>query len=165
MADAHARGWENQYYGAGGGDGILVVTNFDPKLRRFEGMTLTEIGKEIGKDPRDVAMDIVIADRGLTSAVNFVMAEDDVRNVLPSPLVSIGTDSAAKAEDGPLSRSKSHPRGWGSFPGILGKYVREERLLTLEEPIRKMTAQPAGARSSSGSWHSPSRHGRRYYYF
>ena len=89
-------------------------------------------------------MDIVIADRGLTSAVNFVMAEDDVRNVLRSPLVSIGTDSAAKAEDGPLSRSKSHPRGWGSFPRILGKYVREEHLLTLEEAIRKMTAQPAG---------------------
>src|SRR5207248_3905910 len=99
---------------------------------------------KIGKDPRDVAIDIVIADRGLTSAVNFVMAEDDVRNVLPSPLVSIGTDSGAKAEDGPLSRSKSHPRGWGSFPRILGKYVREERLLALEEAIRKMTAQPAG---------------------
>jgi N-acyl-D-aspartate/D-glutamate deacylase len=144
IADPHAQGWENQYYGAGGGDGILVVTIFDPKLRRYEGMTLTEIGKELGKDPRDVLMDIVIADRGLTSAVNFVMAEDDVRNVLRSPLVSIGTDSAAKAEDGPLSRSKSHPRGWGSFPRILGKYVREEHLLTVEEAIRKMTAQPAG---------------------
>jgi dihydroorotase/N-acyl-D-amino-acid deacylase len=88
-------------------------------------------------------MDIVIADRGLTSAVNFVMAEDDVRNVLRSPLTSIGTDSSARAEDGPLSRSKSHPRGWGSFPRILGKYVREEHLLTLEEAVRKMTAQPA----------------------
>ena len=165
MVDPHATGWENQYYGAGGGDGILVVTIFDPKLRRYEGMTLTEIGKELGKDPRDVAMDIVIADRGLTFAVNFVMAEDDVRNVLRSPLVSIGTDSAAKAEDGPLSRSKSHPRGWGSFPRILGKYVREEHLLTLEEAIRKMTAQPAGARSSGRSRHPPPRHGGGHHDF
>jgi N-acyl-D-aspartate/D-glutamate deacylase len=144
MIDADAKGWENQYYGAGGAEGILVVTIFDPKLRRFEGLTLAEIGKQLGKDPRDVAMDIVIADRGLTFAVNSVMAENDVRTVLKSPLTSIGTDSPARAEDGPLAQSKSHPRGWGSFPRILGKYVREEHLLTLEEAIRKMTAQPAG---------------------
>ena len=144
MMDADIKGWENQYYGAGGAEGILVVTIFDPKLHRFEGLTLAEIGKQLGKDPRDVAMDIVIADRGLTFAVNSVMAENDVRNILKSPLVSIGTDSPARAEDGPLAQSKSHPRGWGSFPRILGKYVREEHLLTLEEAIRKMTAQPAG---------------------
>jgi len=73
-----------------------------------------------------------------------VMAEDDVRNALKHPVVSVGTDSGARAEDGPLAQSKSHPRGWGSFPRILGKYVREEHLLTLEEAVRKMTAQPAG---------------------
>jgi N-acyl-D-amino-acid deacylase len=143
MDDPHVTGWENQYYGAGGGEGILVVTTYDPSLRQYEGLTLSEIGKQLGKDPRDVAMDIVIADGGLTRAVNFVMAEDDVRAALKHPLVSVGTDSGAMAEDGPLARSKSHPRGWGSFPRILGKYVREERLLTLEEAIRKMTSHPA----------------------
>jgi N-acyl-D-amino-acid deacylase len=143
MDDANAKGWENQYYGAGGGDGILVVTTYEPSLRKYEGLTLSKIAKQLGKDPRDVAMDIVIADRGLTRAVNFVMAEEDVRTALKHPLVSVGTDSGAMAEDGPLARSKSHPRGWGSFPRILGKYVREERLLTLEEAVRKMTSQPA----------------------
>jgi N-acyl-D-amino-acid deacylase len=143
MIDPHAKGWENQYYGAGGGEGVLLVTIFDPKLRVFEGLTLAEVGKQLKKDPRDVAMDIVMADRGLTFAVNFVMREDDVQAALKHPLVSVGTDSPAKAEDGPLSQSKSHPRGWGSFPRILGKYVREEHLLTLEEAVRKMTAQPA----------------------
>ena len=122
----------------------MVVTVYDPKLRRYEGWTLTEIGKELGKDPRDVAMDFVIADRGLTFGVNFMMAEDDVRSVLRHPLVSVGTDTGARAEDGPLAQSKTHPRGWGSFPRILGKYVREEHLLTLEEAVRKMTSQPAG---------------------
>ena len=143
MIDSHAKCWENQYYGAGGGGGILVVTTFNPKLREYEGRTLAEIGKQLRKDPRDIAMDIVIADRGLTFAVNSVMAEKDVRDALKHPLVSVGTDSGARAEDGPLSQSKSHPRGWGSFPRILGRYVREEHLLTLEEGIRKMTSQPA----------------------
>ena len=71
------------------------------------------------------------------------MSEDDVRLALAHPLVSIDTDSGARAEDGPLSESKSHPRAWGTFPRILGKYVREEQLLTLEEAVRKMTSQPA----------------------
>jgi dihydroorotase/N-acyl-D-amino-acid deacylase len=144
MIDPNVKGWDNQYYGAGGGEGIMVVTVYDPKLRRYEGWTLAEIGKELGKDPRDVAMDFVIADRGLTFGVNFLMAEDDVRSVLRHPLVSVGTDTAARAEDGPLAQSKTHPRGWGSFPRILGKYVREEHLLTLEEAVRKMTSLPAG---------------------
>jgi N-acyl-D-amino-acid deacylase len=143
MEDPRPIGWENQYYGAGGGDGILVTKTYDPSVRKYEGMTLAEIGKQLGRDPRDVAMDIVIVDRGLTFAVNFIMAEEDVRAVIKHPLVSVGTDSPADPEDGPLSRSKSHPRGWGTFPRILGKYVREERLLTLEEAIRKMTSQPA----------------------
>jgi dihydroorotase/N-acyl-D-amino-acid deacylase len=71
------------------------------------------------------------------------MREDDVRRALSHPLISIGTDSGAKAEDGPLSESKSHPRAWGSFARILGKYVREEKLLPLEEAIRRFTSRPA----------------------
>ena len=71
------------------------------------------------------------------------MDEDDVRTALKHPLVGVGTDSGAKAEDGKLSESKSHPRAWGSFPRILGRYVRDEKLLTLEEAIRKMTSKAA----------------------
>jgi len=91
----------------------------------------------------DVIMDIVTADKGNTSRVTFSMSEDDVRAALRHPLVSLCTDSGAMAEDGVFSQEKSHPRAWGSAPRILGTYVREEKLLTLEEAIRKMTSLPA----------------------
>jgi N-acyl-D-amino-acid deacylase len=115
----------------------------DPSLRKWEGKDLVEIGKEMGKDPRDAAMDLVIADRGETSVIISIMREDDVRLALSNPMISIGTDSGARAEDGPFSESKSHPRAWGSFTRILGKYVRDEKLITLEDAIRRFTSRPA----------------------
>jgi len=81
-------------------------------LRKYEGMTLAQIGNAMGKDPRDAVMDLVIADRGESNTVNAVMSEDDVRAALANPLVGVGTDSGAKAEDGKLAESKSHPRAW-----------------------------------------------------
>src|SRR5438093_646122 len=143
MDDPNAPTWEHQWYGANGGDGVMVSTVLDPALRKYEGMTLTAIGKAMGKDPRDAVIELVIADRAETSVVTAIMDERDVRTALAHPLVGIGTDSGAKAEDGKLSESKSHPRAWGSFPRILGRYVRDEHLLTLEEAIRKMTSKAA----------------------
>src|SRR5206468_9568695 len=95
------------------------------------------------KDPLDALFDFIIADHGQTGAIFFMMSEDDMKAALKSPFVSICTDNGARATDGPLAGSKSHPRGWGSFPRILGKYVRDEHLLTLEEAIRKMTSKAA----------------------
>jgi N-acyl-D-amino-acid deacylase len=143
MDDPNATTWENQWYGANGGDGVMVSTVLNPALRRYEGMTLTGIGKAMGKDPRDAVIDLVVADKGETSVVTSIMDEDDVRTALKHPLVGVGTDSGAKAADGKLSESKSHPRAWGSYPRILGHYVRDERLLTLEDAIRKMTSKAA----------------------
>jgi dihydroorotase/N-acyl-D-amino-acid deacylase len=143
MDDPNATGWENQWYGSGGGDGVMVASVLNAEFRKYEGMTLTQIGKAMGKDPRDALMDLVIADQGQTACIISIMTEDDVRTALKHPLVSIDTDSGAKAEDGPLSESRSHPRAWGTFARILGKYVRDEKLLTLEEAIRKMTTRPA----------------------
>jgi dihydroorotase/N-acyl-D-amino-acid deacylase len=143
MDDPGATAWENQWYGAGGGDGVMVASVLNADLRKYEGRTLTQIGQEAGKDPRDALIDLVIADGGQTACIISIMSEEDVRAALAHPLVSIDTDSGAKAEDGPLSESRSHPRAWGTFARILGKYVREERLLTLEEAIRKMTSRPA----------------------
>ncbi len=144
MDDANATTWENQWYGSSGGDGVMLSSVLNPDLRRYEGMTLTEIGKAMRKDPRDAVMDLVIADRGESSVIISIMIEDDVRTAMKHPLVGVGTDSGAQAEDGKLSESKSHPRAWGSFPRILGKYVRDEHLLPLEEAIRKMTSKAAG---------------------
>ncbi|HEY7700379.1 MAG TPA: D-aminoacylase, partial [Vicinamibacteria bacterium] len=118
MDDPDTKDWENQWYGSGGGAGVMVSTVLDPALRQWEGKHLVQIGREMGKDPRDAAMDLVIADRGETSVIISIMREDDVRAALSHPLMSIGTDSGARAEDGPLSESKSHPRAWGSFPRV-----------------------------------------------
>ena len=143
MDDANARDWENQWYGSGGGAGVMISTVLDPSLRKWEGKNLVEVGKAMGKDPRDAAMDLVIADRGETSVIISIMREDDVRLALSNPMISIGTDSGARAEDGPYAESKSHPRAWGSFTRVLGKYVRDEKLITLEEAIRRFTSRPA----------------------
>jgi N-acyl-D-amino-acid deacylase len=143
MDEPNPQTWENQWYGSNGGDGVMLSSVLNPDLRKYEGMTLTEIGKAMGKDPRDAVMDLVIADRGESSVIISIMTEDDVRTALKHPLVGIGTDSPAKAEDGKLSESKSHPRAWGSFPRILGRYVRDENLLLLEEAVRKMTSKAA----------------------
>jgi dihydroorotase/N-acyl-D-amino-acid deacylase len=143
MDEENAATWENQWRGSGGGDGVMISSVLNPDLRKYEGMTLTEIGRSMGKDPRDAVMDLVVADRDESSVITSIMSEDDVRAALRHPLVGVGTDSGAQAEDGKLSESKSHPRAWGSFPRILGHYVREEHVLTLEEAIRKMTSKAA----------------------
>ena len=121
----------------------MLTSVLNAELKKYEGKTLTEIGRLMGKDPRDAVMDMVIADHGESSVVISIMTEDDVKLALKDPQVAVGTDSPAMAEDGPLSDTQSHPRGWGSFPRILGKYVRDEHLLTIEEAIRKMTSRPA----------------------
>ena len=143
MDDPAATTWENQWYGSGGAEGVMLSSVLNPELRKYEGMTLAQIGKAMGKDPRDAVMDLVIADRGESSVIISIMSDADVEAAMRHPLVGVGTDSGAQAEDGKLSESKSHPRAWGSFPRILGVYVRERHVLTLEEAIRKMTSKAA----------------------
>ncbi len=143
MMDPNAPGWENQWYGAGGSNGVMLSAVLDPQLRKYEGLAFTEIGQQMGRDPRDAVMDLVIADHGNSQVITNIMSEDDVQAALRNPLVSVGSDSPAQAEDGPLSEWRSHPRAWGTFARILGKYVRDEHLLRLEEAVRKMTSQPA----------------------
>ena len=122
---------------------ILITSVLNPALKKYEGKTIADVAKDEGKDPVDVIMDVVIADKGNTGRVSFSMNEDDVRAALKHPLVSFCTDSGAMAEDGILSQEKSHPRAWASAPRILGKYVREEKLLTLEQAVWRMTGFPA----------------------
>ncbi|MGH9366883.1 MAG: amidohydrolase family protein, partial [Thermoanaerobaculia bacterium] len=110
-----------------------------------EGKTVAEIARAEGKDPRDVVIDIVLADRASASCIIAIMDEKDVRTALASPLVAFDCDSQAKATDGPLSKETSHPRGWGSAARILGYYVREQKVLRLEEAVRKMTSFAAEA--------------------
>ena len=126
-----------------GASRILVTSVMNPSLKLYEGQTIEQIAAAQKKDPLDTLLDLVVADKGNTGRVSFSMSEDDVREALRHPLVSFCTDSGASAEDGIFSKQKSHPRAWGSAARILGHYVREEKLLSLEEAIRKMTSLPA----------------------
>src|SRR3954466_15239068 len=120
MNDPNAATWENQWYGANGGDGVMLSSVLNRDLAKYEGLTIPQIAKMMNKDPRDAVIDLVIPDRGETSSITSIMDEDDVRTALKHPLVGVGTDSGAQALEGKLSESKSHPRAWGSFPRILG---------------------------------------------
>lgn len=142
MDDADAP-YENQWYGSGGPAGVMLSSVLDPALRKYEGMNFVEIGRAMGKDPRDAAIDLVIADKAESSVIISIMHADDVVAAMRTPWVSFDTDSGARAVDGPLSASRSHPRAWGTFTRILGQYVREEGVLTLEDAIRKATSQAA----------------------
>ena len=135
--------FENQWYGSGGAAGVMLSSVLDPSLRKYEGLNFAEIGTAMGKDPRDAAIDLVIADKAESSVIISIMRESDVVEAMRTPWVSFDTDSGARAEDGPLSESKSHPRAWGTFTRVLSKYVREDGVLTLEEAVRKMTSQAA----------------------
>jgi N-acyl-D-amino-acid deacylase len=136
--------WENEWLGSGGdGSGIMLIGLVNPELAKYEGMTLQEIGRQWKKDPKDVAMEIVIADHGRTAQVISIMDEGDVRSAVSNSFVTYGSDSEAQAEDGPLSKTKAHPRAFGTFPRILGGYAREQQMMSLEEGVRKMTSLAA----------------------
>jgi N-acyl-D-amino-acid deacylase len=138
-----SKNWENIYLGSGGPSGILIGAVVNRDLESWQGKRLSEIATAQGKDPLDALFDFIIADHGQTGAIFFMMSEDDMKAALKSPFVSICTDSGARATDGPLAGSKSHPRGWGTYPRILGRYVRDEKLMPLEFAIHKMTGLPA----------------------
>jgi len=138
-----AKDWENIYLGSGGPHGILIGSVVNRQLESVQGKRLAEIAAAENKDPLEALFDLILADHGQTGAIFFMMKESDMQAALKSPLVSFCTDTGARATDGPLSGSKSHPRGWGTYPRILGKYVRDEKLMPLEFAIHKMTGLPA----------------------
>ena len=135
--------WENIYLGSGGPEGVLISAVVNRELEPLQGKRVSEIAAQQKKDPLDAVFDLLLADNGQTSAIYFMMSEADMRAAMQAPFVSFCTDSGARATDGPLAGSKSHPRGWGSYPRILGRYVRDEKLLSVETAIHKMTGAPA----------------------
>jgi N-acyl-D-amino-acid deacylase len=140
---ADSKDWENIYLGSGGPSGILIGSVVNRSLEQWQGKRLAEIATAQNKDPLDALFDFIIADHGQTGAIFFMMQESDMLAALKSPFVSICTDSGSRATDGPLAGSKSHPRGWGTYPRILGRYVRDQKLMPLELAIHKMTGLPS----------------------
>jgi len=138
-----SKDWENIYLGSGEASGIQISSVTNPQLEKWQGKRLSEVATAQNKDPLDALLDFIVADHGQTGAIFFMMNEDDMKAALKSPLVSICTDTGARATDGPLSGGRSHPRGWGAYPRILGRYVRDEKLMSLETAIHKMTGMSA----------------------
>lgn len=135
--------WENIYLGSGGPGGVLISSVVNRDLESLQGKRLSQVAEEQGKEALDALFDLILADHGQTGAIYFMMSEPDLLAAMKAPFVSFCTDSGARATDGPLAGTKSHPRGWGSYPRILGRYVREQKVLTLEKAVQKMTGMPA----------------------
>ena len=123
-------------------ESVLINTVRADSLKRYEGIRLDSVGQLRGQDPYEAAYDILIADRGATSAIYFTMSEDDVRLAMRQPWVSVGQDAGARTPDS-TGRGRDHPRAFGTFPRILGHYVREDSVIPLEFAVRKMTSLAA----------------------
>jgi N-acyl-D-amino-acid deacylase len=135
-------GWDNEWQEIPGPEAILVSVVQNPKLLPLQGKTIAQIAQARGKDAIDTIFDLLIDDTGMSVAV-FAMSEPDVALALKQPWVAVDNDSQGTATDGILGREHPHPRGYGTFPRILRKYVREEKLLSLPDAIRKFSALPA----------------------
>jgi N-acyl-D-amino-acid deacylase len=135
--------WENLYLAAGSPDKILLVGFKSEKLKPLTGKTLAEVAETRGKDPIDTAMDLVAEDESRISTVYFLMSEENVKKELAKPWIAFGSDEASQAPEGPFLKSNPHPRAYGNFVRVLGKYCRDEKVLTLPEAVRRLSALPA----------------------
>ena len=136
--------WENFFIAAGSPERILLVGFRNEKLKTLTGKTLAEIASLRGKSPEETAMDLVIEDGSRVSTVYFLMSEENVRKEIAVPWVSFGSDAESLAPEGVFLKSNPHPRAYGNFSRLLGKYVRDEGVVPLEEAIRRMSSLPAG---------------------
>jgi N-acyl-D-amino-acid deacylase len=135
--------WENLLLLAGSPDRVLLTGFKSDKLKPLTGKTVAEVARLRGVSPEDAILDLVIEDESPIGAVYFVIDEDNLRKELRKPWVSFGSDAAASAPEGVFLKSSTHPREYGNFANLLGKYVRDEKIVPLEEAVRRLTALPA----------------------
>jgi N-acyl-D-amino-acid deacylase len=136
-------GQPNFYLNAGSPDNILLVSFKRDALKPLQGKTLAQIAQQRGKDPVETLVDLLLEDESGIGTVYFSQSEDIVRKLVPLPWISFGSDEASQAPEGVFLRSMPHPRAYGNFARLLGKYVREEKLLPLESAVRKLSNLPA----------------------
>jgi len=135
--------WENLYLDAGGPEHILLVEFKSEKLKPLTGKTLAEVAKMRGKDPIDTAMDLIAEDESRIGALYFIISEDNVKKELTKPWISFGSDEASQAPEGVFLKSNPHPRAYGNFARVLGKYLRDEKVIPMKEAIRRLSGLPA----------------------
>ncbi|HEX8184858.1 MAG TPA: D-aminoacylase [Blastocatellia bacterium] len=135
--------WENLYLAAGSPDRVLLVEFKSEKLKPLTGKTLAEVARLRGKEPAEVIMDLVLEDRSRVGTVYFMMSEENIKKQLRQDWVSFGSDAASMAPEGAFIKSSTHPRAYGNFARVLGKYVREEKVISLQEAVRRLSGLPA----------------------
>ena len=138
-----AEGWENLCRAAGSPERLLMVEFKTDALKPLTGKTLAEAAKTRGTDPESTILDLVLQDRTRIGVVFFLMSEDNVRKQVRLPWVSFGSDAASMSPEDPFTRSSTHPRAYGNFARLLGRYVRDEKLVSLEDAVRRLSALPA----------------------
>jgi N-acyl-D-amino-acid deacylase len=135
--------WESLYLAAGSPERVLLVAFKQDRLKPLTGKTLAEVAKMRGKTPEETAMDLVVEDDSRVGTVYFLMSEENIRKQLKLPWVSFDSDAESLAPEGVFLRSNPHPRAYGNFARLLGRYVRDEKVMSLEEAIRRLTSLPA----------------------
>jgi N-acyl-D-amino-acid deacylase len=136
-------GWENLYHAAGSAEKLLLVGFRTDSLKYLTGKTLAEAAAMRGRSPEETAMDLVVRDNSRVEVVYFLMSEENVRKQIQRSWMSFGSDAASVAAEGVFLRYQPHPRTYGNVARLLGRYVREEKLLSLHEAMRRLTGLPA----------------------
>ena len=135
--------WENLYLAAGSPEKILLVGFKSEKLKPLTGKSLAEVARMRGKDPIETIMDLISEDESRIGTIYFLMSEENVKKELAKPWISFGSDEASQAPEGVFLKSNPHPRAYGNFARVLGKYARDEKVITLPEAVRRLSALPA----------------------
>ena len=138
-----ATDWENLYYGAGGAEHVLLLGFKQDSLKKFTGKTLAEVAKIRGTSPEETAMDLIVQDSTRVGVAYFLMSEENVKKQVSLPWVSFGSDEGSYTTEGVFLKSNAHPRAYGNFTRVLGKYSRDEKLMSLQKAIRKLAKLPA----------------------
>ena len=135
--------WENLYLAAGSPEKILLVGFKSEKLKPLTGKSLAEVARMRGKDPIETIMDLISEDESRIGTIYFLMSEENVKKELAKPWISFGSDEASQAPEGVFLKSNPHPRAYGNFARVLGRYARDEKVITLPEAVRRLSALPA----------------------
>jgi N-acyl-D-aspartate/D-glutamate deacylase len=143
-------GWWNIVEAAGGWDGVVLANPANPNNMKYVGKTITQIAKEMGKDPADAAWDLVLDGTSRVTAIYHMMSEPDIEKALRFPWTSIGSDAGAAAEPGKDDGVLLHPRSYGNATRVISRYVRDRKTLTLEDAVRKQTSWPAARMKLAG---------------
>jgi N-acyl-D-amino-acid deacylase len=138
-----AEKWDNLYLATGSPDKVLLIAFKNEKLKPLTGKTLGEVARMRHISPEDAAMDLVIEDDSRVGTVYFLMQEDNIRHQIVLPWVSFASDADSMGNDGVFLKASAHPRAFGNFARVYARYVRDEKLLPVEEAVRKMTSLPA----------------------